>query len=118
MRNVALLAILCVLYGCGNAHAGNPSDPVVARGEYLARFVCSACHEVTADQQFPPTLSPPAPSFVDIANRPGTTAKRIRRFILTTHWDMKTEPVRMPDPKLRPEDASALAAYIMSLEKR
>lgn len=112
----ALLAMLPLVHGCGSAQAENP-DPTVARGEHLARFVCSACHDVAADRQIPPTLNPPAPSFVEIANRPDTTAKRIRHFVLTTHWDMKTVPVRMPDPMLRREDASAVAAYIMSLRK-
>lgn len=112
-----LLTIVSALYGCGSAQAANPQSPTVARGEHLARFVCSACHNVAADQGIPPTLHPPAPSFVEIANRPGTTAKSIRHFVLHTHWDMKTVPVTMPDPMLRQEDASAVAAYIMSLRK-
>lgn len=62
-------------------------------------------------------LEPPAPSFADIANRPGMTAKTIRHFILTTHWDQKTIPMTMPNLMLMPEDASALAVYIMSLKK-
>lgn len=62
-------------------------------------------------------LEPAAPNFADIANRPGMTAKSIRHFILTTHWDQKTLPMKMPDLMLMPEDASALSAYIMSLKK-
>jgi mono/diheme cytochrome c family protein len=111
----ALPAVLATLCACGRAQARNPPETSVARGGDLARLVCSDCHVVAADQDFPPVLQPPAPSFLDIANRPGTTAKSLRQFILTTHWNMKSARVTMPNPKMRPEDAAVLAAYIMSL---
>lgn len=111
----ALLAVLTALYGCARATERNSADANVARGAELARTVCSVCHMVTRNGDFPPVLRPPAPSFLDIANRPGTTAKSLRHFILSTHWDLKTGPVTMPNPAMRPEDASALAAYILSL---
>jgi mono/diheme cytochrome c family protein len=117
IRTCTLLAALSILSGCGLAEAKNPSRATVARGEHLARLVCSACHVVAADQEIPPLLQPPAPSFSSIAGRPGTTAKGIRHFVMTTHWDMKTIPMTMPDMMMMPEDASAVAAYIMSLEK-
>ncbi|HJS89397.1 MAG TPA: c-type cytochrome [Steroidobacteraceae bacterium] len=113
----ALPAVLLALYGCGRAVAQNPRGSAVARGDELARLVCSDCHVVATDQDFPPVLQPPAPSFPDIANRPGTTAKSLQHFILTTHWDMKSTPITMPNPRMRPEDAAALAAYILSLKK-
>jgi cytochrome c len=118
IRTWALLAVLSILYGCGLAEAKNPSRATIARGEHLARLVCSACHVVAADQEIPPLLQPPAPSFSSIAARPGTTAKSIRHFVMTTHWDMKTLPMTMPDMMIVPEDASAVAAYIMSLKER
>lgn len=62
-------------------------------------------------------LEPAAPSFADIAGRPGMTAKKIRHFILTTHWDEKTIPMTMPNLMLMPDDASAVSAYILSLKK-
>jgi mono/diheme cytochrome c family protein len=113
----ALPAALLALYACGRALAQNPQGSAVTRGDDLARLVCSTCHVVAADQDFPPALQPPAPSFLDIANRPGTTAKSLRQFILITHWDLKSTRVTMPNPRMRPEDASALADYIMSLRK-
>ena len=117
MRTIAcaLAAVLATLCACGRVQARNPPDTSVARGGDLARLVCSDCHVVAADQDFAPVLQPPAPSFLDIANRPGTTAKSLRQFILTTHWNMKSARVTMPNPKMRPEDAAVLAAYIMSL---
>lgn len=119
MRTVAwaLPAVLATLCACGRAAAQTPPGPSIARGAELARLVCSDCHVVASDQDFPPVLQPPAPSFLDIANRPGTTARSLRQFILTTHWNMKSARVTMPNPRMRPEDAAVLAAYIMSLSK-
>jgi len=111
----ALLAAFCGLGGWARAQAQSPQGSAVTRGGDLARLVCSDCHVVASDQDFPPVLQPPAPSFLDIANRPGTTATSLRQFILTTHWSMKSARVTMPNPKMRPEDAAVLAAYIMSL---
>jgi mono/diheme cytochrome c family protein len=105
---------------CGGAAASAPSarSANAARGEHIARRVCSACHIVASDQEFEPILEPPAPSFSDIAKRPGTTAKTIRHFVMTTHWDTNAIPMKMPDLMLLPEDASAVSAYIMSLKSR
>jgi len=112
-----LFALLFALYGCARAHAQSPNRLAAARGGHVARLVCSACHVVATDQEFRPLLEPPAPKFADIANRPGITAKSIRHFVLTTHWDQRTLPMTMPDLMMLPEDASDVAAYIMSLKK-
>lgn len=102
-----------------NGHADAvPSDPVLARGEQIARQVCSACHVVAGDQEFPPLLHSREPSFREIANRPTTTQESIQKFITTTHWDQKTIPMTMPDPMLRPEQAVAVSRYIMSLRRQ
>lgn len=42
---------------------------VLERGQRIAQLVCSACHVVPQDQEFPPILRRPAPSFGEIANR-------------------------------------------------
>ena len=87
----------------------------VARGEHIARIVCSACHVVAKDQEYPPILDKPGPNFYDIANRPTTTEQSLRHFITSTHWDLETIPMTMPNPMLTPEDARAVARYILSL---
>ena len=92
-----------------------PHDPVVARGEQLARVVCSACHVVAKDQEIPPLLAKPAPPFLSIANRPGTTADSIAHFVSSTHWDFETLPMKMPDLMLTKSEATAVSRYIMSL---
>ncbi len=92
-----------------------PKSATVARGEHVARIICSACHVIAKDQEYPPILDTPGPSFFDIANRPNTTERSLRHFISTTHWDMKTLPMTMPNPTLTPEDTHAVASYILTL---
>lgn len=91
------------------------ADALRAQGEQLAREVCSACHVVAADQQFPPLLRQPAPPFAEIANRPGMNETALRRFITATHWDEKTVPMTMPALGFTPEQTRAVARYILSL---
>ena len=96
--------------------AGAQSAPrSMSRGEDVARSVCSACHQVAADQEFSPLLEQPTPSFTEIANRPGTSVRSLERFITMTHWNEKTIPMRMPNPMLTPQETAAVAHYILSL---
>jgi mono/diheme cytochrome c family protein len=88
---------------------------VLARGEQIARQICSICHVVAVNQEYPPMLGTPTPSFIEIAHRPETTAKGLRTFLKTTHWDDKTIPTGMPNPMLMPDQAVAVSRYIMSL---
>jgi len=104
-------AVLGSAAACGEV----PHDPVTARGEQLARVVCSACHVVAKDQEIPPLLAKPAPSFQSIANRPGTSADSIAHFVSSTHWDFETLPMKMPDLMMTKAEATAVARYIMSL---
>ena len=90
----------------------------VVRGEHLARLICSACHVVASDQEFPPLLREPAPPFSDIANRADVGEKNLRHFITTTHWDEQTLPMTMPDPMLTEEETVAIVRYILTLRRR
>ena len=114
---LALLGVWAVVRS-QTAGAQSAHDPVVVRGEHLARTVCSACHVVASDQEFAPLLINPAPSFADIAQRPGTRVATLERFILSTHWDMQSIPMRMPNPMLDKNDARAVAAYILTLKSK
>lgn len=100
-----------------SGQGGTVARGTLARGEHIARAVCSACHVVAPDQEFPPLLAPPPPSFAEIAGRPGTTAANVRQFVLRTHWDTKSMPMKMPDLSMRREDAAAVASYLVSLRK-
>jgi hypothetical protein len=71
--------------------------------------ICDACHVAASDQQFPPILRPPAPSFQAIADRPGTTAALLRNFLLTTHATI-TNTDNMPNPQLTDDQVGVLVA--------
>jgi mono/diheme cytochrome c family protein len=110
-------ACLCVstLAAAGAADTG--SDPVLARGEHIARFECSACHVVAKDQEFPVLLNKPAPAFSEVANRQGVTARTLQNFITMTHWDVQTIPMTMPSTNLSKQDVAAVVHYILSLQQ-
>lgn len=110
-------ALLCALCTPRSSAAGVPTTPDLARGEHVARLVCSACHVVATDQEFPPLLKQAAPAFADIANRPGVTAQSLQRFITTTHWDVDKLPMSMPNPMLSRSEAQAVSRYILSLRR-
>src|SRR5208283_339670 len=95
---------LCAPWGSPAGAADMHPEAVLARGEHIARFECSACHVVAKDQEFPVLLNHPAPAFSEIANRPGTSARTLQNFITTTHWDMQTIPMSMPSPNLSKDD--------------
>jgi cytochrome c2 len=111
-----LAGLLFCALATAHAHAETPAhSPELARGEHVAQLVCSVCHVVGKDQQFPPLLNKPAPSFFDIANRPGTSAESLQHFITNTHWDTDTLPMSMPNPMLTKEQTLAVTRYILSL---
>lgn len=115
----AALGGLCWVTDIKNGYADTVTpDPVLTRGEQIARQKCSACHVVGGDQKFPPLMRSQEAGFREIASRPATTQASVLKFITTTHWDHKTIPMTMPDPKLTPEDAVAVSRYIMSLRKQ
>jgi mono/diheme cytochrome c family protein len=112
------VAVLCALCTPRSSAAGVPRTPELARGEHVARLVCSACHVVATDQEFPPLLKEATPAFAEIANRPGVTAGSLQRFITTTHWDVDKLPMSMPNPMLTKSQAEAVSRYILSLRNR
>jgi mono/diheme cytochrome c family protein len=85
-----------------------PSRSQIAEGRDLALQVCAACHVVSPDQHFAPTLRPPAPDFRSIVNRPTTTDTSLHDFILTPHG-------KMPDLTLVGYQVAALVSYMISL---
>jgi mono/diheme cytochrome c family protein len=120
MRPALRAAVAALLCGLLSQHAqaqAMAQDAELARGEHIARFVCATCHVVARNQEFPPLLSKPAASFLDIANRPGVTAESLQRFITSTHWD--PDKLQMTMPALFPSDeqSRAVARYILSLRK-
>ncbi|HVW69098.1 MAG TPA: c-type cytochrome [Steroidobacteraceae bacterium] len=115
LRYCGVAALLGLSAAPAVAAAADRDSALVGRGAQIAQMVCSNCHVVTDDQRSPPRLAQATPSFREIANRPGTNLKALRRFIATTHWDGKTVPVTMPDLSLTAEDVTAVSQYIMAL---
>ncbi|HTY50085.1 MAG TPA: cytochrome c [Steroidobacteraceae bacterium] len=115
------VGLMLTLLAAGAAPAGVQAaahDRVLARGREIAAGQCVACHVVMDDQKIEPLLSPPAPAFRDIANRPDTTAPLLSKFVRTTHWDLKSLPMQMPSPQLSPADTRAVVQYILSLRRQ
>lgn len=94
--------------------SGNESK--AARGHEIANKICSPCHVVGENQDFPPILSDPAPDFRVIARRLEVTADSLATFLRTTH---RTEgkSYTMPAPLLSDEMINEVASYILSLRK-
>jgi mono/diheme cytochrome c family protein len=111
-------ALLCGLLHQGAVMAAPPAGAELAHGEHVARLICSTCHVVAKDQEFPPILNRPTPNFVDIANRPGTSERSLEHFITNTHWDPDKIPMAMPNAMLTPEQTRAVTLYIMSLRDK
>jgi mono/diheme cytochrome c family protein len=114
MRNPSCGAAFAVLV-CAAAAAsaqtsqqGNPRE-----GRRLAQNLCETCHVVAANQELKPLVPNYAPSFSDVADRPGTSAASTETFLLHQH------PLgNMPFPDLTDAQAADLARYIMSLKSR
>jgi hypothetical protein len=87
-------------------------------GSTLAVEDCSACHRVTAEQPQPQPVvvqgstsqeTIQAPSFRQIARRPGRSAEYLRAFIQAPHYPM-------PEQQFIPEELDAIIDYITSLK--
>ena len=89
--------------------ASAQSSPAnVAAGRRLAQQWCAQCHVVTRENTSGWTNAPPFPT---IAERPSTKRDSLIAFIEGPHLDM----VHMGR---NPQDASDIAAYILSLRKQ
>ena len=99
------------------AAASIQADSIEA-GHKLANYLCSTCHSVDPNQEFPPALINPAPSFASIANRSGTAPSSLRHFLATTHGDPSQLPFKMPNLTLTNAQRESAIAYIMSLRKK
>ena len=82
--------------------AGNP-----AAGRQIATTVCAACHQVTVDG---PVGAVGAPSFLDVAAMPSTTALSLKVFLRSSHR-------RMPNFIISESDTNDLIGYILGLRQ-
>ena len=101
----------------GYADGESQAAAEVRAGHRIAQVICRVCHTVEPAQVMKPILVHPGPSFMDIANRAGTTVDSLEEFISTTDWDLQSRPIMMPNKRLSNESTEAVASYIMSLKR-
>jgi len=77
--SLALLAAAPTFALAGKAPAPSAS---AQRGLAIAEQRCAACHAVRPNGSSP---NPEAPPWEDIANRPGTSQRTLRRFLTDSH---------------------------------
>ncbi|MDE5444104.1 cytochrome c [Bradyrhizobium sp. CSA207] len=100
---LTMLFLVSVVHKAGGA--SRPAQRTASEGHRLAQAWCQTCHAVEPHM---PGLFDQAPSFQAIADRHGTTALSLKVFWRTSHQTM-------PNLVITPEQADALAAYILSL---
>ena len=100
----ALIAALFLIAVNDAAVAQNGAS----EGRRLAEAWCTACHAVEPRAR---ATAGQAASFAAIANRHGTTELSLKVFLKTSHRNM-------PNLIVAPDQADALADYILSLKSR
>jgi len=79
-----------------------------AAGAAYAKRACSDCHAVLRGDQDSPIID--APSFTNVANTPGMTARALLVWLQSSHPSM-------PNLILAPDDRDNVIAYILSLKE-
>jgi len=101
--------------GAGVTHAQEEKTSLVAVGRDYALKICRNCHLVTKDQDQPPILKPPAPSFSEIAARPDFTEEQLRAFLSKPHGESRSNST-MPVFLLAKAQIDQIVAYLQSLK--
>jgi mono/diheme cytochrome c family protein len=119
MNRVSFItALLLISTWTGDLHAQAVSQEATpSQGHAFALLVCAACHVVASDQEAPPILRIPGPSFDVIANNSDTTAESLHAFLSTTHAKIATA-TNMPNPQLADYQMSEVITYILSLRRQ
>lgn len=104
---------VATLSGGDGAGEGRPptgsdiaGDPV--RGEAYVRDICASCHAVERGALGSPIAD--APTFQEIADTPGMTARALTVWLTTFHPERT-----MPNLVVAPQDRQDVIAYILSL---
>jgi len=113
---ISALSLCVTTLTIGASVSAASEAAVVSQGHHFALLVCAACHVVAADQQAPPILRTPGPSFDAIANKPGTTAASLKAFLATTHATIAI--AGMPNPQLADYQMDETISYILSLRRK
>jgi hypothetical protein len=109
MRWLLSIAVVAVTGAAANAqNATHQGDPLAGRP--LALRHCDSGHIVAANQEIQPLVSGYAPSFFDVANKPGVTPQALEKFRSQSHPYAK-----MPYPQLSAAQVGDLISYILTL---
>ncbi|MBB4369951.1 hypothetical protein GGD63_002744 [Bradyrhizobium sp. cir1] len=87
----------------------------LAEGRALAHGSCGTCHVVERAAKDSPASRPPAPSFLEITNRPSFSADDIRQFLASSHRRLGPAQA-MPNPRLADYQIEAIVAYFETLK--
>ncbi len=109
-----VVGLLCSAGLTQAQQASNSAD--ISVGHDFAIEFCSACHVVASDQPKRPIYRGPTPSFVQIANKPATTADSLRHFVRTTHPTV-VKPLDMPATDVSDYQLDEITRYILSLRR-
>lgn len=102
--------------GLGGCRTHQEPQSAVQRGRAIAETWCTECHRIAPDQPSgarPGHILPPrlvAPSFMDVADRPGTNRESLQRFTTELH-------LPMPTFRLAPDEREDVISYILSLKQ-
>jgi mono/diheme cytochrome c family protein len=103
-----LLLLAIAAAGPAGTASAQPVPNTAAAGLRLSEQYCITCHTVVPSRERGWT---DAPSFPEIANRPGVTAAKLSEVVQKPHMNMMNDQ--------RPKDeADAIATYIISLRGR
>jgi len=97
VRLTLIILMLALPAGSATAQSGG-GNPLI--GRQTAATLCGPCHEPGYD----------APSFVDIANMPSTTALSLKVFLRSNHG-------RMPNLIIPDAETDDLVSYILALKR-
>jgi len=107
MRILTTIAALALIAAPKIARAVELGDP--QQGLTYAKQVCAECHAVDAGDELSP--NPDAPSFEDVANTPGMTARALVVWLQSSH-------PTMPNIMIPAGDTDNIVAYITSLRAK
>ena len=103
---VVLIAVAAfLLIRMHNARGAKLVASNASQGHRLAEAWCAPCHAIEPQMT---GMFDAAPGFEEIAKRHGTTALSLKVFLKTNHQNM-------PNLVIAPDQADALANYILSL---
>lgn len=100
----ALLSLIILLSAPTGLRAEPQDSGDAEEGFIFAKAVCANCHAIVSDETSP---SPEAPTFDEIAEQSGMSAKSIVERIQAVH-------PKMPNIPMERQELIDLAAYILS----